>query len=376
MNHVISYYPTYSILDEIVNYNNYKTLNLFLDLKNISQMLYMQHCIETIVENTLKTSKIDTSVFDSLVSFLSFHKIYAAKRNIKINFFIFFESGQSFYHLNISKKYKISRRIDTLYGLDKEKRDLFFTVLQKNFMLIEKVFNKIPNTKVIRLPNFEADFVPFLITTRNLVEQNSSIANVIYSNDHDMLQFINDHCYIFSKTPKCKKIIKKGMVMSEYLKENSQFPDEWFTFAMSINGDSCDDVDSAVKGIGVKTISKNLNELVSCVGGIDSLYNNVCAGKDIFCSNLDKDQNKNILKIIESETNDKAISRNLKLVSFEVISRHFEDPPKTEILEKRDYLLETVNNNQFVDFETMVKALTKSGIHVDGELFSNLYFGV
>lgn len=376
MNHVISYYPTYSILDEIVNYNNYKTLNLFLDLKNISQMLYMEHCITTIVENTLKTSKIDTSVFDSLVSFLSFHKVYAAKRNIKINFFIFFESGQSFYHLNISKKYKISRRIDTLYGLDKEKRDLFFTVLQKNFMLIEKVFNKIPNTKVIRMQNFEADFVPYFICTRGLVEQNNSIANVIYSNDHDMLQFVNDNCYIFSKTPKCKKIIKKGMVMSEYLKENSQFPDEWFQFSMAINGDSCDDVDSAVKGVGIKTISKNLIELVSCVGGIDSLYNNVCAGKDIFHTNLDKDQNKNILKIIESETNDKAISRNLKLVSFEVISRHLEDPPKTEILEKKNYLLEIVDNSSFVDFETMVNALGKSGIHVDGELFSNLYFGV
>lgn len=371
---IISYYPTYSILDEIVNYNNYKTLNLYIDLKNVAQMLYMEHCINSIVENSIKTGKVDLSVFESLISFLSFHKVYAAKRNIKVNFFIFFESGQSFYHLNISKKYKINRRIDTLYGLDSEKRELFFSVLQKNFLLIEKVFNKVPNTKVIRMKNFEADFIPHFLITQNLVEKNDA-ANVIYSNDHDMLQCIDDHCYIYFKTPNCKKIIKKGMVMSEYLKENSTFPDDWFPFAMSINGDSGDSVDSAVKGIGVKTLSKILTELVSCVGGISSLYNNVCAEQDIFDISASKNQNKNICKIVESELKDKAVSRNLKLISFEIISRHLLNPPKTEILEKRDYLFETVNNNQFVGFETLVNALQKTGIYVDEELFSNLYFG-
>jgi len=152
---IISYYPTYSILDEVLTCGKYDTLNLYLDIKNNLQSLYMQHAILEIVENTLTSKFTDSSIFESIMQFLSFHKIYAANRNVKINFFIFLETGRSSYHLNISKKYKISRRIDDLYGLDREKRDLFFEVLQKNFMLLESACNKMPNIKVIRLPKLQ-----------------------------------------------------------------------------------------------------------------------------------------------------------------------------------------------------------------------------
>ena len=88
---LLSYYPTYTILDEVVSNTGCKKLNLFFDLKNNLQTLYLEHAILNIVENSLTANHIDTSVFSSLISFLSFHKKYSASRHIDLNFYIFFE---------------------------------------------------------------------------------------------------------------------------------------------------------------------------------------------------------------------------------------------------------------------------------------------
>ena len=93
---ILSYYPTYSILDEILSYSEYDTLNLYLDLKNNLQSLYMKHAIVNLVESTLMSNYINTAIFESLLSFLSFHKVYAAKRKININFYVFFDAQCGF----------------------------------------------------------------------------------------------------------------------------------------------------------------------------------------------------------------------------------------------------------------------------------------
>ena len=72
---LLSYYPTYAILDEIVSYGSYKELNIFIDLKNNLQTTYMKHAVENIVESSKQSRFVDTSVFSSLISFLSFHKL-------------------------------------------------------------------------------------------------------------------------------------------------------------------------------------------------------------------------------------------------------------------------------------------------------------
>ena len=54
---LLSYYPTYAILDEIVSYGNYKKLNIFMDLKNNLQSTYMEHAILNILENS-KTNRL------------------------------------------------------------------------------------------------------------------------------------------------------------------------------------------------------------------------------------------------------------------------------------------------------------------------------
>ena len=61
---ILSYYPTYSLLDEITSYSsNYKQINLYFDIKNNLQTLYMEHAIVNLIESSLKIS------FCNLVNF-------------------------------------------------------------------------------------------------------------------------------------------------------------------------------------------------------------------------------------------------------------------------------------------------------------------
>jgi hypothetical protein len=370
---ILSYYPTYSILDEVITSGKYDTLNLYFDIKNNLQSLYMQHTIVNIVESTLTSKFTDSSVFEAVMQFLSFHKIYAANRNIKINFFIFMETGRSNYHLNISKTYKISRRIDDLYGLDREKRDLFFTVLQKNFMLLEKAGNRMPNIKVIRLQNLEADFIPYYLITRKIVDTSPNVGHIIYSNDHDMLQCLNDNVFVYVKVPKVKRLVRKNEALQSYLKFRECVPDSYLPLIMAIIGDIGDNVDG-IKGIGGKTIEKIIEEVVQLTGGIENLFHNVVKGKPIFNPDLTSHPNKYINTIVQKELTENTISKNLKLVSFEILSRFLDDPMSTEMLEKRKMIENVLKANEVVDIERMRTALAGNRIYLVEDSLDNIYF--
>jgi 5'-3' exonuclease len=372
---ILSYYPSYAILDEILSYSNYDTLNIYIDLKNNLQTLYMQHAIVNVVESSMKSRYIDTSIFSSIISFLSFHKMYAIRRkNLKINFFIFFETGVSYFHTNLCRKYKLNRKIDDLYGLEKEKRDLFFSIVQKNLQLTESACNKIPDIKVIRLQNLEADFIPHYLITRNLVNTKPNVAHVIYSNDHDMLQSVNDNVYVFQKTMKgMKKIVKKGEIMKSYFKLETPFPDEYFPLAMAIVGDPGDCVDG-VKGIGAKRLEEILEDVVKMTNGINNLYDNVIDSKPIFIQNMEKSQNKYINMIVEKEKSENLISRNLKLVGFEILSRFLDNPSTTEIVSKKKYINEILQNSDISEYESLSRALSMNRVYLEEDALLALYY--
>jgi len=369
---LLSYYPTYAILDEILSYKNSKKLNIFIDLKNTLQTTYMEHAIVNIVESSKKTRYLDSSIFSSLISFLSFHKIYSHKRGIDVNFIIFFETGQSYYHKNISKSYKISRRVDDLYGLDRADRDLFYKVLHENFNLIEKACNRIPDITVVRVPNLEADFVPYFLLTREKIPNDDLTANVIYSNDHDMWQCVNDSTYIYSKTPKAKKIIKCGNVMDRFLGRKSKINDSFLPLAMSIIGDVGDDVEG-IKGIGPSRFLEIYNEFISLTGDMDEIYDKVENRKTIFNTKPESIVNKNLRKVIDSEEERKVISNNLRMVSFELISRALERPSTTEMIEKREIIENYFTKKEIAPLGSLKSALEKIGVFLTESSIDLLY---
>jgi hypothetical protein len=370
---LLSYYPTYAILDEIVSKNNYRKVYIYIDLKNNLQSTYMEHAIVNILESSKKSVYIDTSVFSSVVSFLSFHKIYGLKRGIDIEFVIFFESGKSSYHLNIDKNYKISRKIDDLYGLDREDKEMFFKVLDSNYQLIEKTFNRIPKIKVIRLPRLEADFIPYYLLSRGKVPYDGSVAHIIYSNDHDLFQCVTDHSFVFSKSGKHKKIITSGNVMKEFLKRDCNIPDSFLPLAMSIVGDVGDDV-VGIKNVGPARFFQMFPKLVKYTGNMSDIYKSVQKDKPIFKTIPDHIENKYLKTVIEEECQNKTISKNLKLVSFELISRELDDPNSTEMLEKRNLIEKILNaDDEIVPCESLKKALDKLHVYLEESSLDFLY---
>jgi len=370
---LLAYYPNYSILDEVISSREYKCLNIYIDLKNVLQTLYLEHAIINIVESSRGTKFLDPSIFLSLLSFLTFHKVYAGKRNIKLNFFVFFESGPSFYHLNIDKNYKKSRRTDDLYGLDIESRDLFFEVMNNNFFLIESVFNRVPSVKVVRLLNLEADFIPYYLMRNWLVDMTPETAHIVYSNDHDLFQCIRKNTFVFSKAGKFKKLIKTGEVMKSFLKFDSDIPDVYLPFAMSIIGDSGDDV-KGVMDVGSKRFAMSYQDLVKMTGGINEIYRKVQESKPLFDVNIMNNSNKYLKDIVQAEKNDSVVSRNLKLVSFELLSRALDSPSNTEMVEKKKRLYRIFSDDKLVPLEQMKETLERSGVYIGSDDLDNLYY--
>jgi hypothetical protein len=373
---LLSYYPTYSILDEILSYSNeYKGLNLFFDLKNNLQSTYMKHTIENLVEDSKNLKFVNTSIFSSLLSFLSFHKLYSIKRDIDIKFYIFYENGRSYYHQNINKKYKISRRIDDLHGLDRKDRELFFDIINKNLLLIEKACNKMPDIKVLKLDHMEADFLPYYLINKSKINQKNK-ANVIYSNDHDMYQTLNENTYMFSKSSKSKKIIKSGNICELELKEiinDYNIDDSYFPLLLSIIGDPGDDV-QGIKGIGKKTFIKIFPELKKMFKDMNSIYNNIMDNKPIFDTTFCDTKNKFINKIIDEENNNKLISNNLKLVSFELISKEFENPSSTEMLNRNKKIQNILDDNTISNQKNIMESLNMINIDMNGDELDMIYF--
>jgi len=369
---LLSYYPTYKILDEILSYGNYKKLTLFIDLKNALQTTYMEHAIVNIIENSKKSRFKDSSIFSSLISFLSFHKIYGIKRGVDIDFIIFFETGQSYYHKNISPKYKISRKIDDLYGLKREDRELFYEVLQSNFALIDKAGNKLPGVRVLRLPNLEADFIPYYLITRNKVSKDNDTGFVIYSNDHDMWQCVDDQCFIFSKSAKSKKIIKAGSIMSTFLRKEVDIPDEYLPLAMSVIGDEGDDV-YGIKNVGPARFIEVFETLVSLTGNMDTIYKKIENNDALFDLIPQSIPNKYLKSIIDAEVANKKISKNLRMVSFEIICRALENPSAIAMIDKREIIEKIISTNSKAPLRALKNALEQTGVFLTESSIDMLY---
>ena len=375
---ILSYYPTYAILDEVLSYGggSYEALNVFVDLKNALQSLYMEDTVKSIVESTLRAKTTDTSIFSSIISFLSFHKLFSIKRNIKLSVYFFFETGKSYYHLNLCPDYKSSRRIDDLFGLDSEKREVFFDVFHKNLEMIEAVGNKLPNTKVLHLRNLEADFVPYYLVRNGIVQTGPNVANIVYSNDHDMLQCaLEDNVYVYLKSGRTKRLVKKGEVLSTFLRSRTSVSDELFPLAMSIVGDSGDNI-KGVSGIGAKRLEQLLPEIAAAVVCADSLYSKIEAAEPIFNSNLLSSENKYMRSVVESELTQGLVSRNMKLISFELLSRALDSPSSTEMLNRKNYIKQICESSEVAPASSLKKALSLAKVYLEEDSLDIIYFGV
>jgi 5'-3' exonuclease len=260
-----------------------------------------------------------------------------------------------------------------LYGLDKKDKDLFYETLQANFQLIERACNRFPRVWVVQLPNLEADFIPYYILKKNYLNRGEGIGNIIYSNDHDLWQCLDRDVVIFSKAGKTKKIVKQGNVLSRFLRKPTEIPDEYLPLAMSVIGDVGDDV-TGVSGVGPARFLEIFEQLTSMTGSMNQIYDNIENKRDIFSFIPESIQNKHLKNVVDAEVNENVISKNLKLVSFEMISRALDNPSSTEMIDKRKIIEKVfLSDRETSTADAMKQALSMAGVFLEEASLDLLY---
>jgi len=160
--------------------------------------------------------------------------------------------------------------------------------------------------------------------------------------------------------------------MKMMLKKENNIPDIYLPLAMSIIGDTGDDVEG-VKNVGPARFLSIFPELIEMTGNMGVIYEKVRKGKELFDPVPSKIKNKHLKDVVEAETTSKRISNNLKLVSFELISREVDNPSSIEMSDRRNQILKTIQQNDFASLESMKKALDMSGVYLEESSIDFLY---
>jgi len=386
---LINYYPRHHLIDELLNaHSNVDHINFFFDLKNIMQTTYLEFAINYLINDSREKGQISSLIFESFIAFLGFHKEYCYSRSKNANFYVFFENGDSGYHKRIYKDYKNNRKIDKAFGLTEAELRLNRDILQKNLILIEKACNKIPNVFVIHMKNLEADFIPYYLMSRKLVPHGENVLNLTYSSDHDLYQntLCTDNSYIYYRRKKDLAIIDKHMIIKKYMKKhkippNIDIPPHYYPIFIACTGDSGDDIPSPFHGAGPVTVYKHINDFVEICGGIENIYKIA----------YDKNQNK----LIDDETrrnlpenikmtktiqkfidNDDKILRNIRLMSFEVLSYYLDNYGDNNLMEQRRHIRDIIKNNTSINSNILLETLRKTKIFIDESHFNRAYLNI
>lgn len=354
----ISYYPKYVYLDDLLTLTGSKKINFFIDLKGCMQALYQEWAVKYVISQSLKARYVDTTLFFSFLEFIAWHKNYAKKREIDINFVFFLESGNSIYHESIYKDYKKDRRSTDMFGLSEAHKELLFNILNKNYTVIQKMGNRIPNVKVIRLNYLEADFIPWHLI-KNVLKTDGE-TNIIYSVDKDLLQCLEfDNTFQFYRTWKKAGIISKTNIYEHFLKEDRDWDPRWFSLILAIMGDASDGF-TGVYGIKEKKILKVFPWVMKSCQSMKEVYNRIKKKQTIF-QPIARTNNKLIEdKIILSED---IIIRNLKLISFELLSDCLEDGYPTSMIKNKEEILSIINSEKKITNPVIfLDAIERSGL--------------
>ena len=142
---------------------------------------------------------------------------------------------------------------------------------------------------------------------------------------------------------------------------------------MSVIGDTGDDV-AGVDQVGPARFVEIFDQLTSMTGSMNQLYDNVENQRQIFSFLPESIQNKHLKNVVDAELNNGTISKNIRLVSFEMISRALDNPRTTEMIDKRK-AIESVflADRQTSTADAMKQALSMAGVFLEEASLDFLY---
>lgn len=362
-----SYYPKYEYLDNLLSTCQKNKINLFVDVKGCAPALYLEWGVKTIIDYTKESRHISIHVFAAILQFIAFHKMYAAKRGIKINFHFFMEQGKSTYHTSIYSPYKSNRNLADFFGLDLAAREMFDKVMDKNYDICEYVINKIPGCHFYRLKYCEADFIPWHIMKMKFSESElCDSLNLIYSRDKDMhqcLSFPNAWQYYRGSYKDKSSMINEDNCFEHWFKVPcKRIPRiaDWFPLFLAMIGDSADCI-PGIKGIGPKAILKYLDEIFELYGGNpDTMYQKTMSATKVL------GDSKNVISKTAEKlfSNEDILQRNMKLISYRALSEYINgDACNLYAIDVKKYIDKVFDmKDKLKSYKTLYESLDSKGL--------------
>lgn len=78
--------------------------------------------------------------------------------------------------------------------------------------------------------------------------------------------------------------------------------------------------------------------------------------------------------ILEHEKSENLVSRNLKLVSFEILSRFLDNPTNTEIVNKKKHISEILQKDEIAEYDSLNRALVMNRVYLEEDALIALYY--
>ena len=373
---IISSYPPQDPFRKSLKKVNPTLLRVFVDLKNIQTGLYINDIVEEIVNRSETYNIVDCNMIQSLMAYCGWWKKFAKDMEIPCEIYISSDVGDSWYHKGINKKYK-ARRLQAQV-LMPDYYDKLPEIRQKNELMGEVIFNKLPDIYYHYLKFLESDFMHYWLISRGL-EKVEGAVNIICSNDKDMYQSLTlPRTVQFFKVRGKHSLVTQHNCMQFYCKSGKKSPKaqmktenmikklnkEFIVAIMALVGDLSDDV-PGIKGLGNMAALQLMTDedfIEEYIGTPDELNDRV-SNDESFFKKLDI-TDKYGKKCKEALENHQVVTDAYKMISFEMLSRWLESGNHTEKLKRTNYINDILSKKEIkpisdhaVFFETLQKQI-------------------
>jgi hypothetical protein len=86
-----------------------------------------------------------------------------------------------------------------------------------------------------------------------------------------------------------------------------------------------------------------------------------------------KIENKKMRSVVDAEINDGLLTKNLKLISFELLSRAIDDPVESTMNTRKDHLRRLLNEKEVIKMDVMSDALKRFNVTLDEDALNTIY---
>lgn len=253
----LKYQIPYSGIYNLINNQNYKNINFFIDLPSISRGFYNRTVIHDEINRYLEEQTLPTLFIDESKTF--YNNLYQKFQKYNPKFITFYDSGKCQQNTTISSTYKATRISSDALLLDDSETILFKKIRQYYQQIFPEHFNKPKVSAVITNDIYELDLIPYLFLKENWIGcNNKNTLNIILSTDKDLLQccqFLNTIqvatlyskkqrrllFYILNNENAISYIYKKfkiGLLTAKHI-----------ALLLALTGDKADNI-SGIKGVG------------------------------------------------------------------------------------------------------------------------------